>query len=102
GHEVLLAMEPGEELRDHRRPLPDGEIAEMPNHIVRSDSLVPALHHPLVHCSDRGKRAPVKSQSAAMTEMRVAGEEGSHSLTRRRRVRAAPIRRQCSCQIYGP
>ena len=34
GHKVLAAVQPGENLRDHRRPLADREIAEMPDFVV--------------------------------------------------------------------
>src|ERR1700751_1812629 len=97
-----MAVQPSENFRDHFRLLADGEIAEVPDFIVRSDRLVPPLHKPLVHCSDRGKRPPVKPQSAAMTEMRVADKERSHSPAQRGWVKAADIPQQCSCRIYDP
>src|SRR6516165_504533 len=39
GDEMLVTVDAGEEIRDHGRALANGEIAKVPDHIVRSDGL---------------------------------------------------------------
>src|SRR6516164_7533666 len=75
GDEMLMAIEASEQIRDHGRALANGEIAEVPDHIVRSDSLVPLFYQRLIHLCHRREGPPIESQRATMAEMRVAGEE---------------------------
>ena len=96
GHKVLAAVQPGENLRDYRRPLADREIAEMPDFVVRPDDLVPALDNGFVHCRDRREGPPIKAQSPAMPEMRIAGEENRHAVGGAILPRHAASRQRCS------
>src|SRR5712671_3211750 len=76
--EVLAAIEPSEQLGDHRRALANGEVAEMPYHVVRPDRLAPPRDQRLVHRRDRGERPTIEPERAAVAEMRIAGEEDRH------------------------
>src|SRR5712671_4886351 len=82
GEEMLAAVKPTEEISNHFPSLANGEIAEMPNIVIRPDRLVPALHDSLVHHRDRRERPAIESQGAAMAKMRVAGEENGHVIRR--------------------
>ena len=107
GYEMLVPAEPSKQLGDYLRALANGEIAEMPDHVVRPDRLVPPFDQRLVHRRDRGEGPPVESQGAAMAEMRVAGEEDRHPAQgwiRRARCRSRGNRRPCTtgvCRARG-
>src|SRR6266849_7248965 len=66
GQEVLAAVKPTEEISNHFWSLANGEIAEMPNVVIRRDRLVPALHDGLVHYGDRRERPAIETQGAAV------------------------------------
>src|ERR1700756_4270864 len=74
GDEMLVTIKASKEIRNYGWALANGKVAEMPDHIVRHDRLIPPLHHGFVHCRHRRERPPVKPHSAAMAKMRVAGE----------------------------
>jgi hypothetical protein len=74
-----MATKASEKVCDHSWALANGKIAKVPNGIFWADRLVPPLHHSFVHRCHRGERPSVKSQSAAMAEVRVAGEKDRHA-----------------------
>ena len=78
GHQMLAAVQPGEEPRDNRRFLADREIAQVPDFIAWPNTLVPKLDKALVHCRDRWERPAVQAQRAAVSKMRITGEEDRH------------------------
>ena len=46
------AAAPSKQVRNHYRPLADGEIAEVPDFVIRPHRFVPALHQAGVHRRD--------------------------------------------------
>src|SRR5262249_15722348 len=80
GHQMLGAVEPGEQRRHSLWRHAVGEIAEMPYLVVPADGLVPAPNERLVHLGNGAKRPLEASESTAMPEMGVAGEPDGHAM----------------------
>src|SRR5215472_12115869 len=79
GDEMLVAIEASEELRDHARALANSKIAEVPDHVIRFDRLVPSLDQGFVHRRNRREGPLVEAQSTAVTKMCIAREEDRHA-----------------------
>src|SRR5437899_10145332 len=56
-----------------------GEVAEMPDHVVMPDSIVPGGNQRLVHGRDIREGPLRQADDVRMTEMRVGGEEYGHT-----------------------
>jgi len=76
--EMFAAAESSEQFHNDGRTLANGEVAQMPHLIIRSDRRVPPLDQGFVHCCHRGKWPPIEAQRTAMSEMCVTSEEDCH------------------------
>ena len=82
--QVLSAVQAREDLGDPLRRGAEGEVAEMPDFVVRADRLVPACDQRLVMRLEIGEWAVIEAKRARIAEMVVAGEEDGHGRTTRR------------------
>src|SRR3712207_5600222 len=76
---TLFRSQGAEQLGDAFGRRPEGEVAEVPDVVIRGHGLVPALHDRAVHLADRREGALVDAQTRRVAEVRVAGEERGHA-----------------------
>ncbi len=94
---MLAAVEAAQKRGDAFGRLGDGEIAEVPDLVLRADGLVPACDERGIHRRHRREGPLIEVERRGMAEMRVAGEEEAHGAGSRAdrwrravRLRAAP------------
>ena len=71
----------------------EGEVAEVPDLVIRRYDLVPAPDHRLVHFRDVGERPIAQRDDAGMAEMAVGSEEDHRAPSP---CRPAPVQEQPS------
>jgi hypothetical protein len=76
--QMLATVQPVQKLIDPAFGIADGEIAEMPDLVLRPDGFVPARDEMFVHFGDRVERAAIHEDHPMVAEMRVAGEKDRH------------------------
>jgi len=76
--QMLVPMQPLEQIGDAFWGLPNCEIPQMPKLIYRTNDRIPVRDHLVIHVSGRSKRPAVKAASRRVAEVLIAGKIDGH------------------------
>jgi hypothetical protein len=74
GHQVLAALQACEDRRQPARLAPVGEVAEVPDVVVKADDRIPVDDHGLVHLCDGPERTFAQTDNPGMAKVLIGGE----------------------------